>query len=409
MDYLGILRLSGWWLLFAVAAVAVTRHRRQLRLGEARQRADAAKISGLAEDNRQLRGQVAALDNILLEADQALAAFDRHGRLFFANPAAEIFLRASRRGALGRKYWEILAGVVPCRMVEQVLEGGERAEETLAMEGGARVFLLRVRRVDFGLVLSAGDRTREAGAEKMRREFTAAASHEIRSPLAVIAGALETIAPSLPADAGPFLRMAEQQVERLKALAGDLLRLTGAETEKSLYLFEAVSLERICRDAAPAYESGARRRGITIHWRITGEVPEVRGDRRRLEQVLANLLDNALRYTGSSGRITVGAKQRGDEVTVSVSNSGEGIPAGDLPRIFERFYRVEKGRSRRLGGTGLGLAIVKHIVENHRGRAWAESAPGQLTTFHFTLPVYRAGCPPEDRRKPPRGGDCVEA
>ncbi|HRI81088.1 MAG TPA: ATP-binding protein, partial [Opitutaceae bacterium] len=230
--------------------------------------------------------------------------------------------------------------------------------------------------------------------EAVRRDFVANVSHELRTPLSVIKGYIETLVDGhhdMPAgDRERFLRTIQRHTERLNSLLEDLLTLSRLESVNPGLQRETVPFAKIIAEVAEDYRTrpaaGDRRVDCTVD-PATGSLWI---DASKITQVLENLLDNALKYTPKGAVITVSAEPRAGEVVVCVRDNGPGIPPEDQPHIFERFYRVDKGRSREKGGTGLGLSIVKHIVQLHGGRVWVESQLGQGTAFYFSLPRREA-------------------
>ena len=225
--------------------------------------------------------------------------------------------------------------------------------------------------------------------EKVRRDFVANVSHELRTPATVIKGYSETLLGDLlttdPERATRFIEIIHNHAERLANLIGDLLGLSELESGNLVLEMRPQALDATVRHVCALLEGKARAKGITIDLSGINGVPQVLADQGRIEQVLINLLDNALKYTPEGGGIAVTARCAGNMVTISVSDSGIGIPPKDLPRIFERFYRVDTARSRDQGGTGLGLSIVKHIIQLHGGNVTVDSTPGKGSTFSFTL------------------------
>jgi two-component system phosphate regulon sensor histidine kinase PhoR len=226
--------------------------------------------------------------------------------------------------------------------------------------------------------------------ERVRKDFVANVSHELRTPMAVIRGYADTILAEMPgADPDHVMRFVDvirKHAERLSHLITDLLTLSELEAHGMQLNLSPTSLAGAVGQACSLLEQKARDKGVLIDWSGVREAPQVLADRVRLEQVLVNLLDNALNYTPDQGSVTVSAGEAGRMIRIAVTDTGIGIPGKDLPRIFERFYRVEASRSRDLGGTGLGLSIVKHIVQLHGGTIAVESTPGTGSTFSFTLP-----------------------
>jgi two-component system phosphate regulon sensor histidine kinase PhoR len=238
------------------------------------------------------------------------------------------------------------------------------------------------------------DMTSQRKLERVRRDFVANASHELRTPLSIIKGYIETLVDGHQTmaleDRDKFLRTIQRHSERLKSIIDDLLVLSRLESATPGLKFAPLDLAAFLGNLAEDY----RRRPTTADHQIALQVPAGLGpiscDEEKLTQVFSNLLDNALKYTPKGSRLELGARLVGDaEVECFVTDNGPGIPGADLPHIFERFYRVEKGRSRESGGTGLGLSIVKHIVQLHGGRVWAESEEGQGLTIRLRLPRTR--------------------
>jgi two-component system phosphate regulon sensor histidine kinase PhoR len=223
----------------------------------------------------------------------------------------------------------------------------------------------------------------------MRKDFVANVSHELRTPLSIIKGYVETLLEEPrpdPETADSFLRTIQRHSARLETLIGDLLTISALESPAKQLSLTSVTLRTVAETARDelAPQAAAKRTRLDIE--IPRDLPTVPGDASRLHQVFVNLLDNAIKYTPPGSRVTVTATETPTELIVCVADNGPGIPPEHLDRIFERFYRVDKARSRDVGGTGLGLSIVKHIVQAHQGRVWAESEPDKGSRFYFTLP-----------------------
>jgi two-component system phosphate regulon sensor histidine kinase PhoR len=215
-------------------------------------------------------------------------------------------------------------------------------------------------------------------------------SHELRTPLTAIHGYVETLlsgALEEPEHARKFLEIVFRQTERLGRLINDLTELSNIELGKVSLRLGPVHLADVVDSVLGIIAPRAQQGGVRCVVDVSGDLPDVRADHDRLVQILLNLVDNAVKYTGRGGEVRVSARGSDDVVEVAVADTGIGIPRADLPRITERFYRVDKARSRELGGTGLGLAIVKHLVAAHGGSLAIESELGQGTTVRFTLPV----------------------
>jgi two-component system phosphate regulon sensor histidine kinase PhoR len=238
-----------------------------------------------------------------------------------------------------------------------------------------------------GTVLVFHDLTRLKQLENARQEFVANVSHELRTPLSLIKGYVETLldgARDNPEVATKFLQTIDRNAERLKLLIEDLLTISELESGRLKLNLQAISLGLVIAKVFEDFKERAAAKSI----KLINQAPDlaVSADLDRIEQVLGNLVDNAIKYGRAKGTVTVGGSAMdGGQVEVFVQDDGPGIPPEALERVFERFYRVDKARSREQGGTGLGLAIVKHIIQNHGGRVWATSEVGRGTTFYFTL------------------------
>ncbi|HTS63234.1 MAG TPA: ATP-binding protein [Candidatus Acidoferrales bacterium] len=229
--------------------------------------------------------------------------------------------------------------------------------------------------------------------ERIRKDFVINVSHELRTPLASIQGYTETLidgALSDPDHNMRFLGIIRHNAERLARLTEDLLTLSRIEQKRKKFEFEPRVANGLIHEALEMIRPMAEKTDIRLRAEPAPGDTVVWCDGEAVSQVLSNLLDNAIKYTPSGGEITVGAREAGDRVEFFVRDTGIGIPEEDLPRLFERFYRVDKARSRELGGTGLGLAIVKHLVAAHGGAAHVESSVGKGSTFYFTLPMQPA-------------------
>jgi two-component system phosphate regulon sensor histidine kinase PhoR len=256
---------------------------------------------------------------------------------------------------------------------------------------GAAIFSSAGQR--YGTILIFHDLTRLKQLERARKEFVANVSHELRTPLSLIKGYVETLldgAHTNPEVANKFLQTIDRNAERLKLLIEDLLTISELESGRVKLNQHAVPLDAVVKKVLEDFKSRAGAKNVNLVQETAGL--RVRADSDRLEQVLGNLVDNAIKYGRPEGKVLVGARAvDGGHVEVFVKDDGPGIPAESLSRVFERFYRVDKARSREQGGTGLGLSIVKHIVQSHGGRVWAKSELGHGATFYFTLPQDDGG------------------
>ncbi|HXF75876.1 MAG TPA: ATP-binding protein [Methylomirabilota bacterium] len=246
-----------------------------------------------------------------------------------------------------------------------------------------------------GSVLVFHDTTDAKRVEAMRSDFVANVSHELRTPLTAIRGYVETLLhapPADPADTRRFLSVIDRHVERLSRLTEDLLALSDLESGKTQLASQPVDAQHLLQRVLEVFSDQAGKKKIALSCAVPPDLPRLRGDPDRLQQLFINLVDNAVKYTPPGGRVALSAQLSGSpsrvpEIEIAVADTGPGIPEKDLPRLTERFYRVDKARSRELGGTGLGLAIVKHIVQAHQGELKIESQWNKGTTVRVRLPA----------------------
>jgi two-component system phosphate regulon sensor histidine kinase PhoR len=241
-----------------------------------------------------------------------------------------------------------------------------------------------------GAVVVLHDVTELRRLERVRQDFVANVSHEFKTPLTAIQGFTETLlggALDDPKNNVRFLHIIRNHAMRLARLTDDLLKLARIEAGKMEVEFFSVGLMELIEGCAETALMKANKKQIILDIEIPPGLPPVRGDAELLKDVLQNLLDNAIQYTGTGGRIRVTAEAGPRDATVTVADTGIGIPLADQERIFERFYRVDAARSREAGGTGLGLSIAKHIMEAHGGRLWVESEVGKGSRFSFSIPL----------------------
>ena len=333
---------------------------------------------------------------ILESMAEGVVAVDPQGRILLMNPAANVLLGLTGQPVKDKSVFEAIRYHEFQEVVRAALREHQRATQDIA------VFQPQERRLRLhaipcqggGLtgpcaVLVIQDVTESHRYEQLRREFVANVSHELKSPLTSIRRLTETLLEGAlhdPAHNMRFVRLIDEDAARLARLIDDLLALSQIESQAVPLALSAVELKPLIESIAASLQPGIGQRRLSV----TVELPHgllVRADPDRLRQVLANLFDNAVKYNKDGGTVSIIAARHDDWVTVTVADTGVGIPSLDLPRIFERFYRVDKARSRELGGTGLGLSIVKHIVEAHGGSILVESEPGRGSKFSFTVPL----------------------
>ncbi|MBI5493276.1 MAG: PAS domain-containing protein [Deltaproteobacteria bacterium] len=331
------------------------------------------------------------LEAIAREMQTGVLVLDSSCKALYANP----FFANSfpvKDAVEGRRLDEIIGNPALLDTVQSFLAGRNRAPEAIEISEGGRFFNVRLvplrDRGGLTLLLFLQDITEEKRVETIKKDFVANVSHELRTPLASIKGYSETLLDGGMDDKNTlkeFLRVIDRHATRMSRLIDDLLTLSKLESHQMEIVLAPVDIKEVLLSTRTGFEKQARDKGIKIASRIPEGLPKVLGDHDRLEQVVVNLLDNAIKYTPTGGSVCLSAAAAGRDVRIDVKDTGIGIPASDIPRIFERFYRVDKARSRELGGTGLGLAIVKHIIQGHNGRLHVESAPGKGSTFSFSL------------------------
>jgi two-component system, OmpR family, phosphate regulon sensor histidine kinase PhoR len=332
------------------------------------------------------------LQEILASMSEGVLVVDRDGRAQMINAAFyRLFDLVGDFG--GRPALEIIRHPAFAHLIEDTLRQGRPQNAQIVLSSPERRTLLLTSALlsagERGAVVVARDTTELTRVADMRRDFVANVSHELKTPLAAIRGYAETLrdgALDEPPTARRFTDRILSQCRRLQELLDDLLILSRLEGVDAALDREPVSLEAIARHAVELLTPAAREKRVEIELKEE-PVPPIPGDAGNLERLLLNLLDNAIKYNRPDGRITVRVARCGDEAILEVIDSGIGIPPESIPRIFERFYRVDKGRAREEGGTGLGLAIVKHIAQAHGGQVDVESRAGRGSTFRVRLPL----------------------
>jgi two-component system phosphate regulon sensor histidine kinase PhoR len=360
------------------------------------------ELSGLGQALDRLAGSLATtlgelraerdLQRRILEAmHEGVVVVDRDGRIVLMNPALRSTLLLGA-DAIGKLLIETVRHAELDTVVDRAREAPDDPPVEIELPGlKPRRLLVQAAPLsgdDQGLLLVFVDVTELRRLESLRRDFVANASHELRTPIAAVRSATETLQTGAledPAAANRFLDIIERNAQRLQSLVEDMLELSKLESNEFKLKRERVELQRVVPIVLALFRERAEKKGVRLGSELAIGLPAVEGDPRALEHVLSNLVDNAVKYCPSGARIVVSAAADDGRVRLIVADTGPGIPAEHLPRVFERFYRVDAGRSRELGGTGLGLSIVKHMVETMRGRVAVESAVGKGSTFIVSL------------------------
>ncbi len=362
-------------------------------------------IAECTQLQQQRTGQLAQLEATLGSLQEAVLIVDSNNYILLANKALQAMSALPAHQIIGHRLERVLHSAAFLTHVEAVRRGKAQPQQEVEFVEAGRTTWLEVtgttipsQKGERGqwTIFVLHDITKQKQLELVRKDFVANVSHELRTPLCVIKGYVETLVDGhadIPAeDRERFLKTIQRHTERLNSLLEDLLVLSRLESINPGLKCETTDLPALLTGIVEDYKGRPAAAGHTLEWvNDPGLVPFAL-DPLKFTQVVENLVDNALKYTPKGSRIELEARLRtADEVVVSLRDNGPGIPAEDLPHLFERFYRVDKGRSRETGGTGLGLSIVKHIVQLHGGRVWVESQLGAGTTFFVSVPVRTGG------------------
>lgn len=354
----------------------------------------ARKLRSTFSQLQQERSRFAAAVNGIGEG---ILVSDRKRRVVLFNPAVERMF-PDENLAINRSIRKWKNRQVPAILRETIRRGKPRSTEISVDEPARRLW-----RVSCAPIVSRKGKIQAVAAvfhditeleriDQMRRDFVINVSHELRTPLASITGYAETLLDGALHDATNnerFVRILWRNAQRLSDLTSDLMTLSQIEVNAREFDFQPHPVSTLLATAAEGIRPVLERRDLELEVSEAWQELQVECDQSAVQQILANLLDNAAKYTPRGGRISVGAIAKEAQIEVFVRDTGIGIAAEHRPRLFERFYRVDKARSRELGGTGLGLAIVKHLAQAHGGSAWVESALGEGSTFWFSLPFDR--------------------
>jgi len=372
-------------------------------------RAVNAMAESLQQQMVRIRQKESQLESVLDNMTSGIVMINRAGVILLLNRMAEELLGMPAHELLGRQYTEARQQYELVRQIGDALERREllRGELTFYYpeERQIEINLVPIEGRDDsgGLLLVLQDVTAIRRLERMRSEFVANVSHELKTPIAAVKGFAETLlvgAGGDPETQRAFLQIIHDESDRLNRLVNDILELSKIESRRAPLLFSPVELGPFIGKTVELLAKEAERKNIRIETEVGDEL-YVEADEDRLRQIVVNVLSNAINYTPEGGRVRIqvepvasGDGQIAEEddydaIRIRISDNGIGIPKKDLPRIFERFYRVDKARSRSSGGTGLGLSIVKHLVELHRGSIAVESTVGVGTTFTIKLPVLQ--------------------
>jgi len=348
----------------------------------------AARISEQIEDVTQEKGK---LEGILTHLVSGVLVVDRSGRITLVNPAVEKLIGIRADQLLSKWHWEAghhfgLSSLID----EAILVGTAQKKEITFYQPLERTVEVNITPICSnsgslaGAVVLMHDVSEWRRLERMRSEFVANVSHELRTPITAVKGFSETLldgALNDPKITRDFLQIINDESARLTRLVTELLELSKIESGHTVFRLAETDLVKLVERTVSRYVHQAEKTGLTLRTELPAHIVHANVDADRVAQVLINLLGNAIAYTPAGGEVVVRLEETADTVVLKVQDTGIGIPAEDLPRLFERFYRVDKSRVRRSGGTGLGLAIVKHIVEGHGGHVDVQSEVGRGSTF----------------------------
>lgn len=345
-------------------------------------------LATLEMQNAVLNSERARLSTVLEQITDGVLIADSNGIVQFANPAAGRLFQTSN--PVDRSIAEVVRH-------HQLVEAWRHCQQTRQLQSETVEVPTRHQYLQLvvipdqhssGSLLLVQDLTRIRRLETVRRDFISNLSHELRTPLASLKALTETLQDGAlddPSAARRFIEQIQIEVDALSQMVTELLELSRIESGHLVLDLRPVAAHELLDSASRRMRVQAERAGLRLQVECEDDLPDVEMDLQRLEQVLVNLIHNAVKSTRPGGKITLLAESAAGGVRFGVRDSGIGIPAEDVPRIFERFYRVDKSRTG--SGTGLGLSIARHIVETHRGRIWAESIEGQGSTFYFTVPA----------------------
>ncbi len=351
----------------------------------------AGDIEGKIKEIQNQNQHMSAIFNSMVEG---VIVIDKTGRVVSINPTVEKIFGISRSGVEGRYFLEVIRNNDMAEVIAKSLKTGESLSgEVNLLMPIRKIFQISASPVFensqvSGCLIVIHDVTEIRKLETMRRDFVANVSHELKTPLTSIKGFVETLLDGAIDDkenSRQFLSIIQHHTDRLSSLIDDLLALSHIESKEVALEKEKFKLRDHVDEIALGFKTQLKKRSILIRNEIPSDL-SIDADRARMGQVLINIIDNAIKFNKEKGFVSIAAREEGDNIEVIIEDSGIGIPENDVPRIFERFYRVDKARSRELGGTGLGLSIVKHIIDLHGGTIRVESVEGLGSKFRITLP-----------------------
>jgi two-component system phosphate regulon sensor histidine kinase PhoR len=348
---------------------------------------------------QQVTEGASGTETILAAMQDGLLVVDAARHITLANETFEEFFDL-RETSLGAPLLDTVRDTSLDQIITETLNIGEPGRcEIIILDRALEVSAVPLKDEDdatTGVVVLFHDITQLKQLDEVRKDFVANVSHELRTPLSILRGYIETLLDNPKTSTEELTRILEvmeRHSKRLGLLVDDLLILAQLESGDPHLQLSDVALDELFGHIVRDWDKKFAEKRLKVIVNLPEHLPQVRADETRLQEILYNLLDNAVKYSREGGDLRLSAQERNGEIALSVSDTGIGIGKNDLPRIFERFYRVDKARSRELGGTGLGLSIVKHIAQLHGGRVEAESEPGRGTTIRIVLPLEASSAP----------------
>jgi two-component system, OmpR family, sensor histidine kinase VicK len=349
----------------------------------------------------EMSSEKSKVEAIINNMTDGIVALDGTGRIIQINPSARSQIKnlGLKVPSLGRSGFYLLRSLIGSDMMRQFVR--KQKSLTAEISGSEPDYIMQIKIAPFkvgkgkldGTLIVVHDITKEREMTRRQEEFVADVSHELRTPLATVKSYVETLmdgAAEEPEIRNRFLEVLSNETDRMVSMVKDLLALSQMDVSQGFWQTSEVNLRDLALEAAEQLKHKLSAQLPVIKVNISSNCPPVKIDRDKVMRVFSNLLNNAVRYTAAQGEIHVDAADEGTNVKVVIKDNGQGIPESELPRVFERFYRVEKTRSRDYGGTGLGLSIARKVVEGHGGSISIESTPGVGTSVSFTLPKFSA-------------------
>ena len=333
----------------------------------------------------ELNRQRAELKSIIDSLKEGLIVINRRGAIVYCNESLKTII-GKESVAEGAFYWEVLGQPQFMELVEKARSGRLNPLEEVEINGKEFLCSATGVKAQDEIVLVLHDITSMKELERIKRDLVSSVSHELRTPLTSIKGFAETLEEEVDEKNRHYVEIIRRNTDRLINIVRDLLLLSQMEEAGVEIEMEEVDLKGLAENTVRIFDSQLKEKGLALLLEIEPDLPAISADPFKIEQLLINLLDNAIKYT-DRGEVRLSFRQDDRKVVIEVRDTGIGIPRGKLSRVFERFYVVDKSRSRKTGGTGLGLSIVKHIVLLHGGEISVESEPGKGSTFTVRLPI----------------------